>query len=462
MPYDGAKGNFRVALAGDCMLTRRLSVFEEPAFLALRDLFRECDAGFVNLESVVRRPDEGAPGVTRGTYMTTPPELLSDLSWLGVNMVSTANNHAYDYGEGGLMATIRHLEAAGIMFAGSGQNLAEARRPGYLDTRAGRVALIATTATYRPWNAASAQRPDMRGRPGINPLNSETTYTVDEAAFQALQRISEGLGFEQTRKRNRTHFYSDAEAPDAASGELQIFGTRVAKAETFGATTRADIADAEDNLRWIREARRQADWVLVSFHSHLFAHKSVASAATKIDLKEPADFVPVFARQCIDAGADIFVGHGSHTPLGIEIYRGKPILYSVGNFIFQNESVRSFPAEAYARFGLGHDATPSDFLDARTGGGSKGHIAHPGFWENIAVTCEFRNGAAAEIRIHPVEQGFGASLAQRGRPMLATGATAKRVIDRVADLSRMYGVEVRNDDGTGVIAIDTRAELPQR
>ena len=179
----------------------------------------------------------------------------------------------------------------------------------------------------------------------------------------------------------------------------------------------------------------------------------MASAATKIDLKEPADFVPAFARQAIDAGADIFVGHGSHTPLGIEIYKGKPIFYSVGNFIFQNESVRSFPAEAYARFGLGHDATPSDFLDARTGGGTKGHIAHEGFWENIAVTCEFKNGKAAEIRIHPIEQGFGASLGQRGRPMLAGGAIADRVVARVAELSKMYGVEVRNDKGVGVIAV---------
>src|SRR6185312_9559165 len=211
----------------DCMLTRRLSVFDEPEFLALRALFRESHAGFVNLESVVRRPDEGTPGVTRGTYMTTPPELLSELSWLGVTMVSTANNHAYDYGEGGLMATVRHLEQAGIMFAGSGQNLAEARRPGYLDTRAGRVALIATTATYRPWNAASPQRPDMRGRPGINPLASATTYSVDDPTFRALQAMSAGLGFDQTRKRNRTHFYSDVEAPDEAKGELQLFGTRV-------------------------------------------------------------------------------------------------------------------------------------------------------------------------------------------------------------------------------------------
>ncbi len=192
MAYDAAKENFRVALAGDCMLTRRLSVFDEPAFLALRDLFRGCDAGFVNLESVVRRPDEGTPGVTRGTYMTTPPELLSDLSWLGVTMVANANNHAYDYGEGGLMATIRHLTEAGIMFAGSGQNLAEARRPGYLDTRAGRVALIATTATYRPWNAASPQRPDMRGRPGINPLGSRPPIRSTMRPSRRWTEMSEG------------------------------------------------------------------------------------------------------------------------------------------------------------------------------------------------------------------------------------------------------------------------------
>lgn len=453
MAYQSGKGNFRAALAGDCMLTRRLSIFDEPEFLAVRDLFRGCDAGFVNMESVVRRPDEGNPGVTRGTYMTTPPELLADLKWFGVNMVSTANNHAYDYGEGGLLATCRHLEAAGIMYAGSGANMDEARRPGYLDTKGGRVALIATTATYRPWNAAAPQRPDMRGRPGINPLDSETSYTVDDASFKALKKMSAGLGFDQSRKRDRTHFYSEAEAAEDTAEEMKIFGAKVVKGKEFGATSTASSVDVEDNLRWVREARRQADWVMVSFHSHEFAHRSTATAATKIDLKEPADFVPDFAKAVIDAGADMFVGHGSHTPLGIEIYKGKPILYSVGNFIFQNEGVRSFPAEAYARFGLGHDATPTDFLDARTGGGTKGHIAHAGFWENLAITVEFKGGKLSEIQIHPVEQGHGASLAQRGRPMMAKGEIAGRVIDRVADLSKMYGVTVKNQNGIGVIKL---------
>ena len=39
------------------------------------------------------------------------------------------------------------------------------------------------TATYRPWNRASVQRPDMAGRPGINPFGHSATYTVDPAAL---------------------------------------------------------------------------------------------------------------------------------------------------------------------------------------------------------------------------------------------------------------------------------------
>ena len=191
-------------------------------------------------------------------------------------------------------------------------------------------------------------------------------------------------------------------------------------------------------MRWIKEARRQADWVLVSFHSHQFAHKSVAYAATKIELKEPADFVPAFARQAIDAGADIFVGHGSHTPLGIEIYKGKPIFYSVGNFIFQNESVRSFPAEAYARFGLGHTPPRPTSSTPAPAAAPKATSRTKVFGKISRSPANSAAAGAAEIRIHPIEQGFGASLGQRGRPMLATGAIADRVITRVTDLSATY------------------------
>ena len=76
MTYASEAGKFSIALGGDCMLTRPITMFDEPAFLAVANTFRESDVGFVNLETVVRRWDEGTPGITRGTYMTTAPELL--------------------------------------------------------------------------------------------------------------------------------------------------------------------------------------------------------------------------------------------------------------------------------------------------------------------------------------------------------------------------------------------------
>jgi poly-gamma-glutamate synthesis protein (capsule biosynthesis protein) len=138
---------------------------------------------------------------------------------------------------------------------------------------------------------------------------------------------------------------------------------------------------------------------LVSVHCHEFGGAILLSAGSRAELEETAEFVTRFAHQAIDAGADIFVGHGSHFPMGVEIYHGKPIFYSVGNFVFQNETVGFFPADAYDRFDLDLRATPSDFLDARTAGGKKGHPAEPAYWENMFAVCEFSSSKLKEIKI---------------------------------------------------------------
>ena len=166
-------------------------------------------------------------------------------------------------------------------------------------------------------------------------------------------------------------------------------------------------------------------------------------------MEETADFFTKFAHQAIDEGADVFVGHGSHFPMGIEIYKGKPIFYSVGNFVFQNETVGFFPADAYERFDLDLRATPSDFLDARTNGGKKGHPSDPAYWENMFAVCKFAKNKLKEIRIHAIDQGFARPRPQRGRPLLAEGEVAKRVIERVMRLSRRYGTIVSNRNGVG-------------
>jgi poly-gamma-glutamate capsule biosynthesis protein CapA/YwtB (metallophosphatase superfamily) len=453
MMYQADNGNFTVALAGDTMLTRKLTPFNEERFLALREILRAADAAFANLEGTVHTWDEGTPGITQGTFMTTEPRLLDDLKWLGINMVSCANNHAFDYGEDGVLANIRHLNDAGIVHAGTGRNLAKARAPAYHDTPNGRVALIAATATFRPWNQAGEQRPDLRGRPGINPLGFQTTYHVDGAAFDQLERMNRELGFAKSHERARKHFYSDKEIPDAQAAELSLLGNRYVRGEGFAIETQVNERDLQDNLRWIREARRQADWLVVSVHCHEFGGDSLLTAGSRAELEETASFFTRFAHQAIDEGADVFVGHGSHFPMGIEIYKRKPIFYSVGNFIFQNETVGFFPADAYERFDLDLRATPSDFLDARTAGGKKGHPAEPAYWENMFAVCEFAERELKEIRIYPIDQGFGRPRPQRGRPLLAEGEVAKRVLDRVARLSKRYGTEVAVRNGVGVIEI---------
>lgn len=451
MLYNSEKGDFSVALTGDSMLTRRLSVFGEEGYSALVNLLKGADAAFTNLETTVHRWDEGSPGITQGTFMTTDPRLLEELQWLGIKIVSCANNHAFDYGEGGVLATIQHLDEAGVSHAGSGKNLAEARAPGYLDTPGGRVALIAATATYRPWNRAGEQRPDLKGRPGINPLGFQTIYSVDPVAFQELRRASAGLGLDVGKERNRGHFYSAREIPDEKEEEMEFLGHRFVQGQGFSVSTKVNQRDLDENLRSVREARRQGDWVLVSLHSHEFGGETLLKARKRTELDEPAGFVKEFAHQAIDAGADIFAGHGSHFPLGIEIYKGKPIIYSLGNFIFQNETVGFFPSDAYERFDLDSKATPADFLDARTDGGRKGHVSDPLYWENIAVVCSFRERKLAEIRLYPVDLGYGRPRAQRGRPVLADERVGGRIIERLQHVCHRYGTTVTQRNGVGII-----------
>jgi hypothetical protein len=141
---------------------------------------------------------------------------------------------------------ISNTRQAGIVRC-RGKNLAEARAPGYLDTPNGRIALVAATAAFRPWNQAGEQRPDLRGRPGINPLGFQTTYSVDAKAFEQLQRISHSLGFEKSNERARKHFYSDKEIASANASELSLLGNRYVLGEGFSIATEANERDLKDN-----------------------------------------------------------------------------------------------------------------------------------------------------------------------------------------------------------------------
>ncbi len=453
MIYRAEQGTIRMLLAGDAMPARGLKGFDEPDYRALVDLLRGADCAFANLETTVREAHEGTPSMTQGTPMSTPPALLDDLKWMGLGLVSCANNHATDYGDDGLLAMLAHLRRANLAHAGAGANLADARKPAYLDTPAGRVALIAATTFYPHWTRAADQRPDAGGRPGVNPLDFATTYTVDDVSIAALGNMSAQLGLDQARTRQRAMFFSASEAPEDSAEAMSFLGHRFARGKEFGVSTKVKAADADDVLRWIAEAKRQADWVIFSLHNHEFGPAGALDAATNVGLEEPAKFAIDFAHAAIEAGADVVAGHGPHLTLGVEIYRGKPILHSLGNFVFQNDNVPVFPAESYQRFGLDDRATPTDFLDARTGNETRGFPASPEYWHGLAASCEFKDWKLEGVRLHPLDLGHGRPRAQRGRPVLAKGVVAEAILNRVRRLSARFGADLAIDGDSAVLRL---------
>lgn len=91
----------------------------------------------------------------------------------------------------------------------------------------------------------------------------------------------------------------------------------------------------------------------MSLHNQDMIGRSWLTAQRRIDIEEQPEFVVEFAHQCIDAGTDVFAGHGPYIFMSVELYRGKPIFYSLGNLIFQNDNtLRHMPATPYERFGL--------------------------------------------------------------------------------------------------------------
>jgi len=452
MIYDSERGDFRITLLGDVMPTRRLSVFQEERYLQLRAILKDADATFANLETCVHKYLEGHLGISGGTYMTTEPHLLEDLKWLGVNLVSTANNHAFDYGEEGVLRTCQYLDAAGLVHAGTGRNLREARSPAYLDTPRGRVALIGITATFNPHSVAGGQRPDVTGRAGINPLRHSVSHIVDQRGLQDLRRLGAALGFDAARDRRLRLGDTKSRVGAQSESEYTFGNMRFERGEGFALRTEGNKRDVEENLQQIKEARRMSDWVVVSLHCHELGGDKLMTAPLRSDIDELADFAVDFAHRCIDEGADLFVGHGPQEPFGVELYNNRPIFYSLGSTIFELETPQFLAEEAYIRYGLGPEAGPADFADIRYQNDSAGHPSDPAYWKQVVARCEFENKKVSRIDLYPLDLGFGKPRWQRGRPVLADEKLGKEIIDRVARLSDKYATQVEWQDGRGVIA----------
>ncbi len=430
------KHEWTLAATGDSLITRDLRIFDDPLFLRWVEAVRGADVAFTNLECQVFRFSEfkGWPAASSGGgYERGEPEVALSLKWAGFDVVSRANNHSGDYGIEGMLATNATLDEIGLVHAGVDRNLGMASQPRYFETRNGRVALISFASTFNDFLRAGSVRGEVQGRPGLNPLRLDVSYELDAKGMKSLRELLTSL-----------HTKEEAGKPPSS---VRAFGQTFVPADKTRRREQPRDEDVERILRNVRSAARQADFVLVTTHSH--------EGGATVD--DPPDWLIDVAHRIVDAGATSFIVHGPHRLRGIEIYKGKPIFYSLGDFVFQYETTTPQSQDIYDEFGVGSPlALEGDLYDPKGQGADYSLLpenAH--WWDGAVVLSHFRGHDVESIEILPIELGntgpflSGDGRAQRGTPRVAVGARGQAILNQVAKASQRFSTRITIDQATG-------------
>lgn len=243
----GTVKSVRLVAAGDIMLAGNVGQAMEKKgrgypFAKIKSVLRKADIAFGNLECCIATC--GAPLPDKQFTFRAHPRGALALKEAGFDVLSLANNHAWDYGRMALAETVRHIQDTGVKPVGAGANRAEAHAMTVLRRNGVRVGFLAYLGMLPPLIKESETEPSLA------------------------------------------------------------------------------MASVEVIKKEVKAARNSVDVLVVSLH----AGKEMV---TKITARQKE-----FAHAAIDAGADLVVGHHPHIVQKMEFYRGKPICYSLGNFVF--------------------------------------------------------------------------------------------------------------------------------
>lgn len=229
-------------------LTMRKNGYDYP-FLKIKDDLADADFTFANLETpLIGTATTGKTTVGGTTVFRGDIAFAEALKGAGIDVVSIANNHMKDQGEKGIISTMETLDKAGIVHAGAGLSLDEARKLKIVEKNGIKVGFLA-------YNDTDVVPPSTYA----NDMPQSGTNTMD------TRRLKEDI-------------------------EL---------------------------------ARGAVDILIISMHS-----------GTEYVTEKPNSRQTTFAHAAIDFGADLVIGHHPHVLQPMELYKGKYIFYSLGNFIF--------------------------------------------------------------------------------------------------------------------------------
>jgi hypothetical protein len=178
--------------------------------------------------------------------------------------------------------------------------------------------------------------------------------------------------------------------------------------------------------------------VIVYQHNHVFGTRSFSTIFTE-GLPErlaPTAWLTKWTHEEIDAGADIIVMHGAPLLHGVEIYRGRPIFYDLGNFIYNLPPTLTY-------------------------------IDEPMSWESLVASVHLEGTRVQSISLRPIvlnpigdgqpdvhdPHASNEFLHSRGLPAPATGTRAGYILQRVADASKGFGtrIDIAGDVATVVV-----------
>lgn len=430
----------KITATGDSILTQGYCEGGYEGQKLLQDFIGKGDARFGNLEICITDWNAWGSTYCGGIWMSTTPNKLHQIVDYGFNFMGFANNHTMDFGPEGLRQTLAATQNHDISVTGAGENLAKASEPVYRDFPGGRVAFIAVTSSLDDTARAGYATQYIPGRPGVNPLRFSKHITVTREHFDTLNQIIADTQVNGQQDFSRKNGF----APALADNELDFGGTKVflsenGKEETV---TKCNKEDLERTCASIRDAKQQADYVVVMFHSHQCDGNQVT---------QPAPFIVEFSHACIDAGADLILGGGTHEFKPIELYKEKPIFYSLGNFIFQLRGLLHLPADHHYKYNT-HGMSDIDALAVQFNGWSKGlWVQKECFW-GIIPYLEFEDGKLTRAELLPIDLGFEKGTQYKGLPYVAEPDVAKQIFASLQALSSPKGVNLRQRED-GIIEI---------
>ena len=432
----------KITAVGDMLIQRRLPEDYE-GFQQIREWIQGGDARYFNLETTINREGECYGGAAHGgSYLRADPVILEDCKRYGFNMTSWCNNHTLDYCVEGVAKTWDYVQASGLVHAGAGKNLDQAAAPAYLDTNAGRVALIAFTSSvnsvFDDMGIAGQQSRRLPGRPGVNQLRFKTTLVVTPEQMEMVKTIAAQTYVNAAEDISRAEGYRDP-LPEGTFKLGKHVNFQVGeKTHKITACNPKDLARLD---KAIFEAKLFSDQIIVGIHSHQL------DGTSKEDISQ---FMEEFAHRAIDQGADAVIGHGPHLLRPLEIYKGKPIFYSLGDFVLENESILFMPEDYYTEKGMTSDATMHEIFAKRSNNFTRGLQTDKKMFESVIPRWEMQDGKLVKLELLAIELGFGMGRARGGLPSPAKDSA---ILERYAKMSEPYGTKMVINGNTATVVL---------